>query len=176
MKNWKRVICIFLTVVLLGGVLALCLWEREPQGDTDPNAPFVDLPDRTKKEVLEAVEKKLAFLGRKTYWYNDTDVPQTVDRTPVMYYGTFKGYHIAMAAYPNPTGGKTPHAEYYGDYAFCLDTSFDLFACKDGVAVWLRDAYVGGLLGDEQIGQIYQCFNRYNEEIYIIHTEEKESQ
>lgn len=180
--KWKVIWCIAVLVVLLGVVLALCLWEREPQGDTDPNAPFVDLPSRTKKEVMDAIGKEYPYCsyGSEIFWYGDECPYELSEDTKEMYrydygvryYGTFNGYHIVIA--PILSVGATEAYQIVGGHIFSYYDSFRLFAYKDGVLMALEDVFQNDLLNDEQIGVIHQCYERYNEEVYPYHHERKE--
>ncbi len=179
-KQWKMILCVLLAV-LLGGVLALCLWEREPQGDTDPNAPFVDLPARTKKEVLEAIIEYWNESPRpgpsKVQWHEKTSQYNEkwdgnrwehyyAHNYGLRYYGTFNGYHIIMC----PLDSQL-HLDWgvgIAGYGFVYLDSFELFAYKNGVVVPLKEVYVKGQLNDESIGKIHQCYERYNEEVYVV--------
>ena len=176
MKNWKIAICIFLTVVLLGGVLALCLWEREPQGDTDPEAPFVDLPARTKRKVMKAIseykEEHWGFAPDEIFWYGELKPGQEPPLTGrnykygVQYYGTFGGYHIVMA--PIVSVGMGEGWRVIGNYRFTYADSFVLYAYKNGEVRLLSEVYEEGLLNDEQIKNLYQCYKRFGQEIYPL--------
>ena len=173
-RKWKMILCVLLAAAVLGGVLALCLWEREPQGDTDPDAPFVDLPDRTKRKVLKAVSARLAPHGvyLPIFWYGEQDpardpvLMEDIHRYGVRYYGTFGGYHIVLAPKRTETGG-TIHGESIGGYDFLYVGLAMIFAYKDGVVAELYEVYEDGHLTKEQIGEIYQCYQKYNEEVYF---------
>lgn len=180
-KKWKILLCVSLAVALLCGVLAVWLWEREPQGDTDPNAPFADLPDRTKKEVLDAIGKEYPYRSYGTvFWYGD-EYPVEVDEVTkemyrfdygVRYYGTFNGYHIVIAPIVSLVG--MPQACVIGDYTFDYLDSFRLFAYQDGMVTPLEEAYKNGILSKEQIGLIHQCYERFNDEIYPCYDQRTE--
>ncbi len=184
MKKKRNILAYILAVVLIvGGLLALWLPNRNTEDtepgetvanrpDTDPNAPFRDLPEWEKDKVLAAVEKKLAYIGYDAFWCDDTEVGEK-HVYGVRYYGTFAGYYIVVTPFYDTAGGSIEGHESVGNYTFSFGMQFDMFAYKDGVAVWLNDAYEDGLLSDEQIGQIYQCFKKYNEEVYKPRTEEE---
>ena len=173
-KKWNILLYILAVVLIVGGLLALWLPNRSTEEnadatrpDTDPDAPFVDLPEWEKELVLEAVEKKLAYIGYDAFWYDDTEVGEK-HIYGVRYYGTFGGYNIVVAFFYDTAGGIITGYESVGSYRFSFGMQFDIFAYRDGVAVWLNDAYEDGVLSDEQIGQIYKCFEKYNEEVYKI--------
>lgn len=178
-KKWKLLICVILAVAAVGSALAMWLASRTPR-DTDPNAPFQDLSDREKEKVLDAVTKfwKQHDMYLPVFWYGEPDPaqdPRLLEggyRYGVRYYGTFGGYHIVLAPKRTYTG-NTMHGALASGYEFSYIGLFNIFGCKDGVAVYLRDLYDSGQLSEEQIGKIYQCYERYNQEIYIREEWEK---
>ena len=187
MKNWKRIIALFVcAVVLLGGVLALCLWQREPQGDTDPNAPFVDLPARTKEEIKKAVAaywETRPTIPPDIFWYGeeppdkdywDPEIKQKLRYDyGISYYGTFSDYHIVIS--PRESVLIAGHSIFIAGYTFHIGGDFFLLlAYKDGVAVPVEDLYKKGVLTEEQIGEIYQCCERFKQEIYPSYRQRKE--
>ena len=173
-RKWKSILYVLLAAAVLGGVLALCLWEREPQGDTDPNAPFVDLPDSTKKEVLKAIaeykEEHPRWAPDEIFWYGELKPGQETPLTGrnykygVQYYGTFGGYHIVLS--PIVSTGMGPGSRSIGDYRFDYGDSFLLYAYKNGKVRLLSEVYEEGLLNDEQIERLHQCYERFRQEIY----------
>ena len=172
-KKWKLLLSIAVAVVVLGGSLTAWLLYTPP--DTDPDAPFRDLSDREKEKVLDAVTKFWEQHDRylPVFWYGEPDPaqdPRLVEggyRYGVRYYGTFGGYHIVLAPKRTATGNNMHLAGYGGGYEFSYIGLANIFGCKDGVAVHLHDLYDSGQLSKEQIGEIYQCYERYNQEVYI---------
>lgn len=175
-KRWKMILCVLLAAVLLGGMLALCLWEWDPRGDTDPNAPFVDLPDRTKKKVMEAIseykEEHPAWAPDEIFWYGELKPGQEPPLTGrnyiygVQYYGTFGGYHIVLS--PIVSVGMGEGWRVIGGCYFQYRDSFLLYAYKNGEVRLLSEVYEEGLLNDEQIESLHQCYKRFRQEIYPL--------
>ncbi len=142
--------------------------------DTDPNAPFVDLPEETKKQILASADKFIADMGWpiETFWYGEK--PPLSEYGPlesygdgVRYYGTFNGYHIVMVPnYNIDWTANTDKLVYVYEYNFYYDRYFTLLACKENWAMRVNDAYAIGRLSYEQLGLIYQCYERYNREVY----------
>ena len=182
-KKWKLVLCLLLALILVAGGVTLWLVNRTPP-DTDPEAPFVDLSDREKERVLKAVGEYWARSPEKgphkLVWYeyreskplesfeNETERYEYLypKHYGVKYYGTFNGYHIVISAV-----GFEINWKYTITIAGCRFSyacpSFELLACKDGVATPLAEVYERGHLSDEQIKLIYQCYGRYNYQVYL---------
>ena len=167
-KSWKVIIC-GVAAVLLGGVLAV--WLLNPMlPDTDPEAPFVDLSDREKDKVLDAIADYLRP-GQYT-WYGELGPNQEPPLTDVnyergvRYYGTFGGYRIVFFPYGQNLGDSIFQKSIAG-YCFEYIVGFRLFAYKNGEVVEVEYAYENGLLSKEQIGKIHQCYERHNQEVYV---------
>ena len=184
-KKWNILAYILAVALVAGGLLALWLPNRNTEDtepgetvadrpDTDPNAPFEDLSAWEKEKVLAAVA---ACWGETSepgpdafFWYGDPKPGQETSLTGenymygVQYYGTFGGYHIILS--PKRAAVSMPSSVAIGEYRFEYGDYFKLLAYKDGVAWYLGGVYKNGLLSDEQIGQIYQCYIRYSQEIY----------
>ncbi len=82
----------------------------------------------------------------------------------VQYYGTFGGYYIILS--PQETMNEDGIVRTIAGYRFKYGDYYDLFAYKNGVARRLEEIYKEGLLDDEMIELIHQCYERYLEEIY----------
>jgi hypothetical protein len=182
MKNRQTILLYLLAVgLVLCGLLALWLPNRIPP-DTDPNAPFQDLSDREKEKVLKAIEEywEMSSQARpgKVLWYEKRSykhIENDDDRWDyyhahtfgVRYYGTFNGYHIVMSPVDTRPAGR--YTITIADCSFVYYASyFEIFAYRNGVAVPLRDVCESGMLDEEEIKMIYQCFEQYNKEIYTI--------
>ncbi len=186
-KKWNILAYILAVVLIVGGLLALWLPNRNTEGrepgetvanrpDTDPDAPFVDLSDEEKEKVLEAVTEyyvahypegytQLFWHGGYPHRNGDKPTEELLCYTGgIRYYGTYNGYDIVIS----PLNGFTLTSGriIIADYSFEYRYAFLLFAYKDGVAVPLGKVYNDDLLSDEQLGKIYQCYERYNQEIY----------
>ena len=187
MKSKRDILLYILEVVLIvGGLLALWLPNRNTEDteteeviterpDTDPNAPFVDLPEWEKELVKKGASEYWTWaLDLKSplpvWWFGEVKEGQT---TPldwenylhgVQYYGTFGGYYIILS--PLKTWSSFKMGKRIGEYEFWYDCSFQLLAYKEGVATPLEEIYEKGKLTDEQIGLIYQFYERYRQEIY----------
>ena len=175
-KKWKTVLCIVLAAVVLCGSLTAWLLTRTPP-DTDPNAPFEDLPRRTKEKIRVAVKEFWDYRGDNSFddmwWYGEVTaemaatMPSTDVNYNLQYYGTFNGYHIVCFQYDPCVLMRT--SVTIAGYNFSVRSSeLWLFAYKDGVAVPLSMAYWAGEFSDEQIGKIHQCWERYGREVYVL--------
>ena len=183
-KKWKIVLCIALAAVVLGGSLTAWLLTRTTP-DTDPDAPFRDLSSRGKRNALNAIENYWKESPRpgpqKFVWYEKPDPYREgmdVDRTEYLYanhyglryYGTFNGYQIIFCA-KEPllhVPGVADSSVLIGGWSFTYPETFFLFAYRDGTAVLLQDAYRDGWISYEQLRLIHQCYDRYNEDVYIL--------
>lgn len=166
--RWVKVLCGLLCAVLLAGI-GLEVWlEHRPLPDTDPNAPFQDLPDRTKEKIKVAAKEYYHYSHHgERFWYGD---PPSYDwQDPLeygmRYYGTFGGYHIVLAPIHSATG--MPQTRVIDGYRFSWTDSFHIYAYKDGKVMKLEDAYELGLISKSQLDMIYQCFEQYNHEVYL---------
>ena len=160
-KKWKLVLCLLLAVILVAGGVTLWLVNRTPP-DTDPGAPFVDLSDREKEKVLGAISNYM--IPAQYHWYGQID--QIDLNYGVRYYGTFGGYCIVSFPYGQNLG-DTLFQKSIAGYHFEHIVGFILFAYKNGEVVEVEYAYENGLLSKEQIGKIHQCYERYNQEVYV---------
>ena len=167
--RWVKLLCCILCAALLvGGGLAVWL-EYRPLPDTDPNAPFQDLSDRTKQKVIKAVSKywqtRYPTSGDwPAYWYGEENPDPWYPLHGLMYFGTFGGYHIILSGYDATL--DMPGWESIGGYGFAYSGPFALLAYKDGTALRVSDVYKDGLLTDAQIGLLHQCYECYGAEIY----------
>ncbi len=196
MKKKRNILIYILAVVLIvGGLLALWLPNRNTEDgdpdqivanrpDTDPNAPFEDLSVWEKEKVLAAVKEywttspekgpdKLVWFEQREFKLPDDFENKTEryeyyypDHYGVKYYGTFNDYDIVMSAVGSEITGVCTITIAGCSFRYsCL--SFELLACKDGVAIPLMEVYERGLLSDDQIERIYLCYVRYNYQVYI---------
>ena len=159
---------LLLCAVLLAGI-GLEVWlEHRPLPDTDPNAPFQDLPDRTKEKIKVAAKEYYHYSHHgERFWYGDppSDDWQDPLEYGMRYYGTFGGYHIVLAPIHSATG--MPQTRVIDGYRFSWTDSFHIYAYKDGKVMKLEDAYELGLISKSQLDMIYQCFEQYNHEVYL---------
>ena len=173
-KKWKLVLCLLLAVILVAGGVTLWLVNRTPP-DTDPEAPFVDLSDREKEKVLETVSEYWAYErdlenNPAVWWYGEKrpHQEQPIDKDNyiygVQYYGTFGGYYIILCPWSSATG--MPYQVRIGGYDFTYTDGFWLLAYRDGQTVPLSEVYEEGLISEEQLGKIHQCYEIYINEIY----------
>ena len=166
-KKWKVILCVVLAAVVLGG--SLTVWRLCFPPDTNPNAPFRDLPNWEKQKILSALEEYYITdpPQPRLCWFGETNQHFTTPagKYGVQYYGTFGGYHIilsprqAMAALPDRPSVSI------GGYTFSYSDIFILFGYKDGKVIPLEELYLNPL-SKEQIGQIYQCYEQYPREVY----------
>jgi len=172
--RWVKVLCGLLCAVLLAGI-GLEVWlEHRPLPDTDPNAPFLDLSDRTKEKVKKAVtEYQQKIYPSDTplvYWYSEPEaglesLPKWEKlRYAIQYYGTVGGYIIVLS--PHGRSDRGYAVLDVGNYSFRYSTGFFLLAYKNGSVVPVKDMYEQGFFTDEQIGLMHQCYERYKLEIY----------
>ena len=84
------------------------------------------------------------------------------------YYGKFDGYHIVM----NPGQLAMIGGIRVGDYLFRYGSSFQIYACKNGTAYFLKDAYENGLISDEALAEIYAEHERMWEEKFPAREEQ----
>ena len=165
--RWVKLLCCILCAALLvGGGLAVWL-EYRPLPDTDPNAPFQDLSDRTKQNVIAALQDYYG-VAAVFIWYQD-DVNLSNDyayKYGLRYMGTVGGFHIIMHPIYAVTGISEPSRLKIAGYSFQYPRRIRMYAYRAGRVIRLEDAYNQGLLSDAQILKIYQCYERYNEEVY----------
>lgn len=164
--RWMKVLCGLLCAVLLAGI-GLEVWlEHRPLPDTDPNAPFQDLSDRTKEKVKKAIEEYYSPSVAR-FWLGEPPTQDWQDPLEygMRYYGTFGGYHIVLAPIATPIG--MPMDRAIEEYRFHWPDSFHIYAYKDGKVMELEDAYELGLISKSQLDMIYQCFEQYNHEVYL---------
>ena len=183
-KKWNILLYILSVMLIVGGLLALWLPNRNGEEnadatrpDTDPDAPFEDLPDLEKERVLKAISKywakseKPGLCPDDLFWYGELSSGQEPPLTRynyeygVQYYGTFGGYYIILS--PQETMNEDGIVRTIAGYRFKYGDYYDLFAYKNGVARRLEEIYKEGLLDDEKIELIHQCYERYLEEIYL---------
>ena len=180
-KKWNVLAYILAVVLIVGGLLALWLPNRNgvestdaTRPDTDPDAPFVDLPKWEKERILKAIsaykEEHPAWVSDEVFWYGELKPGQEMPlawmkyKYGVQYYGTFGGYDIVLA--PMFSAGMGEGWRRIGNYSFKYGDSFVLYAYKNGVVRPLSEVYNEGLLDDEQIGLIDRCYERFSNEIY----------
>ena len=167
---WVKLLCCILCAALLvGGGLAVWL-EYRPLPDTDPNAPFQDLPDRTKENVIAALQNYYGITADFIWYDSDSDASSSNSYSAhaygLRYLGTFGGYHIVMQPVYAVTGITLPSNLMVAGHKFQYPMRIIIFACRDRVAIRLEDAYEQGVFSDAQIRKIHQCFERYNEEVF----------
>ena len=129
----KKALCLTLAVLTVVALLGGCQgWGTE-------------LSDRKKQELSRVF---LAEKGIELDWNGKFNT---------RYYGTYNGYMIVLSA-----GMATVmSARVVADYRFEYGSMFQIFACKDGKAYELEDAYEAGLLTKKQIGKIYDRHIHY---------------
>ena len=177
-KHWIALLSIALAVLVAGGsVTAWHLMTRTPP-DTDSNAPFEDLSQWEKRRVLKAVAKYWTWrfdmdTEMPVWWYGELMPGQEGEmqsenyKHGVQYYGTFNGYHIILYSYERITQDVWLITKKIGEYQFLYLDPFQLFAYKDGTVIPLSEAYEKGYVSESQMGEIYQCYERYRQEIYF---------
>ena len=178
-KHWIALLSIALALLVAGGSVTAWLLTRTPP-DTDPNAPFEDLSQWEKRQILRAVEKAYQKPGNDVFWYRE---PNRVyeemyakyykshgvrydEVYGIQYYGTFGGYRIIL--YPIESMWRWPMHKRIGEYGFEYQDSFVLFAYKKGEVVELSQLYKDGRITDEQLEKIHQCYERYHQQIYFL--------
>ena len=157
-KKWNVILCIALAAVVLGG--SLTVWRLCFPPDTDPDAPFRDLPNWEKKRIQAAVVKYYENWEPRVDVYWDSD-----SRYSLRYYGTIEGYHIIFSARPTVGQIYKIYRYYVAGCSFSYSAPFVLLAYKNGEVISLLDAYLNPF-SKEQIQIIHQCWERFNKEVY----------
>lgn len=182
--KWNILLYILSVVLIVGGLLALRLPNRNAEEnadatrpDTDPDAPFVDLSDAEKERVRDAISRywkeseKPGLCPDDLFWYGELIDGQETPLSEynyiygVQYYGTCEGYHIVLS--PQETMTEQSIVRTIAGYRFSYADYFDLFAYKDGIVRRLEEMYKDGLLNDEQIALIHQCYERFLKDVYF---------
>ena len=148
MKNRiKKMISLTMVIILLLAAFASCGDNKRPT-----------LSERKKEAINEAWMKK----ADETLSWSDIDAGVY---SGARYYGTFNGFDIILIEYVSvvDSGGHMVVAKY----VFRHNTSFNLYAYKDGVFYTLNEAYENTLLTRKQIKKIYDIhWNKYQKTLY----------
>lgn len=144
-KTMKKYILIICAAVLLIGTLLVCTVQ-----------PSQYVPGLLRRNAMEK-----AWLEQEKYemgiWFDGSEESKHLGN--LCYYGRYQGYDVIfMETMLQVLSGKG-----IGEEEFHHNTSFVLYAYKNGEFIELEDAYEQGLISDRSLARIAKKHSKYEE-------------